>query len=176
MDSSSSGLTSLRTRERGSVRLRGYVFALLSMACWGTSPLFIRLGLVGLPSPIWGVTVGLGGATAVFLVWWAAVGARSTDRAWTRWRSEPVVRTAIGAQVLAGVTGIAGTAARAVSLSLIPVVVAIPLAGTSALFTLMLAPLILGRKLERVTPKLVVGALLLMGGSVLVVVGRSHTG
>jgi drug/metabolite transporter (DMT)-like permease len=146
------------------------------MACWGTSPLFIRLGLVGLPSAIWGVTIGLAGATAAFLVWWVAVGARSSDRAWTRWRSDPVVRTAIGAQVVAGVTGIIGTAARAVALTLIPIVVAIPLAGTSSLFTLMLAPLILGRKLEKVTPRLVAGALLLMGGSILVVVGRSRTG
>ncbi|MGQ0668609.1 MAG: hypothetical protein ACT4PO_02870 [Actinomycetota bacterium] len=33
--------------------LLGYLYGLLTAACWGASSIFVRKGLVGLPSALW---------------------------------------------------------------------------------------------------------------------------
>lgn len=149
-------------------RLTGYLFGVLTAACWATSPIFIRIGLEGLPSPLWGVSVGLLAATGAYLIWLAA---RRQPLPWGKW--DRSVKGAIGFQALAGVAAALGQIGRTVAIDLAPVVVVIPLAQTTSLFTLIFAPLLLGRHLERVTFKLALGAVCVVIGSTLVMIGQN---
>ena len=151
----------------------GYLFGVLTALCWATSPVFIRKGLAGLPSSYWGVTVGLAAATAVYLVWLFSHMARRPERQRYPSQISPAIKAALLFQALAGVAAALGTLGRTMAIQLAPVVVAIPLAQTSSLFTLIFAPLILGRHIERVTFKLILGALLVVAGSALVIIGQN---
>ena len=66
-----------------------------------------------------------------------------------------------------------GVSARNVALNLAPLVVVIPLAQTTALFTLIFVPVFLGRGVEKITLKLVFGAVCVVGGSALIIVGQN---
>jgi len=152
-------------------RIAGYLFGVATAVCWATSPIFIRKGLVGLPSPLWGVTIGLAIAATPFGLWLRvmrpeprldAPGWRTLDRG---------IKIAVGFQVLAGLASGLGSVARTVAIDLAPVVVVVPLVQTASLWTMVFATLILGRHVERVTPKLILGAVLVVAGAALVIVG-----
>jgi drug/metabolite transporter (DMT)-like permease len=64
-----------------------------------------------------------------------------------------------------------GSVARTIAIDVAPVVVVVPLVQTASLWTIVFASLILGRHVERVTPKLVLGAVLVVVGAALVIVG-----
>lgn len=70
---------------------------------------------------------------------------------------------------LAGALAAMGSVSRTVAIDLAPVAVAISLVQTTSLFTLMFAPLLLGRHIERITWRLAWGAVLVVAGSTLVV-------
>ena len=163
-------------------QLLGYGFGVLTAASWATSPIFIRKGLEGLPSSLWGVTVGLISATGVYFLWLflrryyrrASPNREAVGGEAGRWNVSSAVKVALMVQVLAGIAAGLGTVGRTLSIELAPIVVAIPLSQTSSLFTLIFAPLILGQKIERVTAKLVIGALFVVFGSALVVLGQNR--
>jgi drug/metabolite transporter (DMT)-like permease len=167
-------------------RLLGYGFGVLTALSWGTSPIFIRKGLEGLPSSLWGVAAGLIAATGVYLSWlFARILARRFARRLAGgppagespqrvWKLDRMVRAALLVQALAGVAAGLGTVGRTLSIELAPIVVAIPLAQTSSLFTLIFAPLFLGARVERVNARLVAGVMLVLFGSALVVIGRNR--
>jgi drug/metabolite transporter, DME family len=161
-----------RTRLWGVERtsIAGYLFGIATAACWATSPILIRKGLVGLPSPLWGVTLGLVVSTIAFAVWlWVS---RPEPRGTLRsWKTNRLVKVAIWFQVIAGLASAAGSVGRTVAIDLAPVVVVIPLVQTTSLWTIVFAPLMLGRHVERVTPKLVLGTVLVLAGAALVIVG-----
>ncbi len=152
-------------------RIAGYLFGIATAACWATSPILIRKGLVGLPSPLWGVTIGLAVAAAGFGLWlWMSrrqVGPRERrPRALDR-----MTKAAIGFQVLAGLASGLGSVARTIAIDVAPVVVVVPLVQTASLWTIVFASVLLGRHVERVSPKLVLGAVLVVAGAALVIVG-----
>jgi drug/metabolite transporter (DMT)-like permease len=163
-------------------RWMGYGFGVLTALSWAISPIFIRKGLEGLPSSLWGVTVGLVSATGVYFIWllFRRISGRGSQEDRTPAMLQPnrkldaVLTVALFIQVLAGVAAGLGTVGRTVAIELAPIVVAIPLAQTSSIFTLIFAPLLLGTKIERVTFKLAFGALLVVAGSALVVIGRNR--
>ena len=65
----SAGVILIARRASGSdQRLTIPWFALAASLSWGTSPLFIRWGLEGLPSPVIGVTIGLAAAAMLYAV------------------------------------------------------------------------------------------------------------
>ena len=152
---------------------RGYVAGLLVAVCWATSPIFIAKGLVGLPSPLWGVAVGLTAAALVYVVWLRV--RRPEPRVQIfRWSALPrVARIAVGWQVLAGLALAFGSVARTAALDVATVVLVLPLVQTASLWTIVLAPLVLGREVARITPRLIWGAGLIVGGVVLVVLGQA---
>jgi len=154
-------------------KVAGYLFGILTAACWATSPILIRKGLVGLPSPLWGVTVGLISATAIYVLW--LVVRRPPPHlnllAWDRLKRP--IRVAIGFQVLAGLVSALGSLGRTIAIDIAPVVVVVPLVQTTSLWTIVFASLMLGRHVDRVTPKLVLGAVLVVAGAALVIVGQS---
>jgi drug/metabolite transporter (DMT)-like permease len=162
-----------RTRLWGIERtsIAGYLFGIATAACWATSPIFIKKGLVGLPSPLWGVTLGLVVATIAFAVWlW--VSRPEPRQGISSWRTmDRVIKVAIWFQVGAGLASAVGSVGRTIAIDVAPVVVVVPLVQTASLWTIVFAPLMLGRHVERVTPKLVFGAVLVVAGAAMVIVG-----
>ena len=148
-------------------------FGILTAACWATSPIFIRKALVGLQSPLWGVAIGLATATTAFGLWLLMM--RPEPRvALLAWgRMDRRIKIAIGFQILAGLGSALGSVGRTIAIDIAPVVVVVPLVQTSSLWTIIFAPLMLGLHVERVTAKLVVGAVLVVGGAALVIVGQN---
>lgn len=155
--------------ERASIA--GYLFGIATAACWAASPILIRKGLVGLPSPLWGVTVGLAVATIGFMSWLRVRRPEPHQRmrSWTA--MDRRIRVAIWFQVVAGLASALGSIGRTIAIDVAPVVVVVPLVQTASLWTIVFAPLMLGRQVERVTPKLVLGAVLVVAGAALVIVG-----
>jgi drug/metabolite transporter, DME family len=150
------------------IRISGYLYGVATAACWATSPILIRKGLVGLPSPLWGVAIGLAVAALGFALWlWVkptqpSRPGRGVDR---------LILVAIGFQILAGLASGLGSVARTIAIDVSPVVVVVPLVQTSSLWTIVFAWFLLGSHVERVTPKLVFGAVLVVAGAALVIVG-----
>jgi DME family drug/metabolite transporter len=151
--------------------IAGYLHGIATAACWATSPIFIRKGLVGLPSPLWGVTIGLAVAAVGFALWlWLRRDQPGPGA--SRWSGlDRIIKLAIWFQVLAGLASGLGSVARTVAIDLAPVVVVVPLVQTASLWTIVFAWLLLGRHAERVTPKLIFGAVLVVAGAALVIVG-----
>jgi drug/metabolite transporter (DMT)-like permease len=152
-------------------RAVGYLLAVLTGACWATSPVFLRKGLQLDRDPLWAVTVGLAAATVPLGLWVAARGPTrrgAPPRHHGHPRPGPLVHLA-----LAGIAAGAGAVARTYAIDLAPIVVVAPLLQTTGLWSLFLAPALLGSHLERVTRRLVVGVLLVTGGAALVVLGQA---
>jgi drug/metabolite transporter (DMT)-like permease len=136
----------------------GVGLGLLTALCWATSPIFTRLGLAGLPSPLIGVTVGMGTSAAAYGL--ALAG-----------RGSPVLasREALLFKGAAGVLVGLSTWARWVALDRAPVAVVLALTSLSVPTALVLAPLIAGQEMERVTARVWVGGGLVIMGSLLLV-------
>lgn len=145
--------------------LKGYSFGLLAALCWSISPVLFRKGLDGAPSPWWGTALGLFLSGIIYLSWF------TFKNGWPT-RNE-VERSAVAFQICGGIAAGLGVSSRNLALLIAPAVVVVPLSQTTALFTLLLAPLILGRNVERVNARLIVGILILLAGSVLIVIGQN---
>jgi drug/metabolite transporter (DMT)-like permease len=133
------------------------LFGLGTALCWGTSPIFIRRGLDGLPSPLLGVTVGLLAAVAAYGI--AILLARRPIISLSR--SRPALAWKAAAGMLVGLS----TWTRWYALSLVPVVVVLGLGLLSVPTVILLAPLVVGRHLERVTARVVGGSGLVLAGA-----------
>lgn len=129
--------------------------------CWAISPVFIRGGLEALASPLLGVTVGMLACIAayglVLLLW-----RRHSP-------STSVPRDALVYQLVAGVLVGLSTWVRWIALDLAPVGVVVALGRLSVPVVLLLAPLVVGQRLERVTARIWLGAGLIVGGSLLLI-------
>lgn len=126
---------------------------------WAVSPIFIRLGLKDLPSPLLGVTLGVTASAIAYgliLLWQRQ-----------RWLGVPIAGEAWAYKLVAGVLVGMSTWMRWVALGLAPVAVVLALSMISAPLVIVLSPLISGRQLERVTMLLVVGTGLILGGALL---------
>jgi drug/metabolite transporter (DMT)-like permease len=152
-------------------RVIGYLFALLTAVSWSLSPIFLRKGLDLQSDPLWAVTVGLAAATVPFLVWPAV--SRPTPPLPARGYRAPQARVALWFLILAGVASAGGAVARTYAIDLAPIVVVVPLLQTTGVWTIMLAPPLMGRHVERVTGKLVLGTILVAVGAALVIVGQN---
>lgn len=145
--------------------IQGYLYGLLTALCWATSPIFISIGLEGIPSSIWATAIGLSIATLIYLVMFL----------WQK-KGKDLSRTNkkhIAWQMAAGLAGGFGILSRNIALETTKVAIVIGLVQLKILFTLILGPVILGKTdQERPTPKLIFGSLLIIGGSVLIICGR----
>lgn len=135
-------------------------FALAASLSWGTSPLFIRWGLEGLPSPIIGVTIGLAAATALY----AAV--LATGKAPTTSGTPPEVRRWI---LIGGILVAVAIAAQWTALDLVEVNVVVTLQQVATPVVVLVAPLIVGTAIERWTWRLIVGMVAVIAGSTMVI-------
>ncbi len=128
---------------------------------WALSPIFIRLGLRDLPSPLLGVTIGV---TASALAYSAILLFQRKQ-----WMTEPITNEAWMYKLIAGVLVGLSTWMRWVALDLAPVAVVLALSMISTPTVLVLSPLISGKHLERVTTILIFGTGLILGGALLLI-------
>ena len=146
--------------------LEGYLFGMLTALCLAISPIFIHKGLETLPSPIWGTAIGLLVAALLYLFWYILK---------KKWKEVSLpVGNSIYWQIAGGVAGAMGILFRNIALQTDQVAIVITLAQTASLFTLILAPFLLGNQLrEKITPKLVAGILFILMGATFIVLGRN---
>jgi uncharacterized membrane protein len=141
------------------VTWRNSLFGLGTAVCFATSAIFIRNGLEGLPSPLVGISVGMIITAVVYGL--VLVFRRKQIQ------QGPIPRDALLFQVLAGaIVGLA-TWARWIALDMAPVAVVMALGRTNVPVVLFLAPLLVGRKAERVTGRVWLGATLIVAGAVI---------
>lgn len=138
---------------------RDILYGLAMALCFASSGIPIRWGLEGLPSPLLGVTIGM----MVCMVAYAIVLLFQRNKA----PSVPIPRKTLLLQILAGVLVGLSTWARWIALDLTPLAVVAALGRLSVPVVLLLAPFVIGQKLERVTLRLWFGAALIIAGSLL---------
>jgi len=145
--------------QRFSALLRTSWMGLAAAFFWALSPVFIRVGLQGLPSPMLGVTIGVTASAigyAVILLWQRE-----------RWFGVPITNEAWTFKLLAGLLVGLSTWMRWVALDLAPVAVVLALTMISSPLVILLSPLISGKHLERVTAMLWAGTGLILFGALL---------
>ena len=158
-EASSSVATLTRSRRAGIAAALGTAF------CWALSPIFIREGLEGLPSPLLGVTVSMVASAVIYGV---VLGARRR-----RLGDQIDSRTALGFKVAAGLLVGLSTWMRWIALDLTTVAVVLSVNSISVPTVLLLAPLVVGRHHERVTHRLWLGAALVIAGSLVLILKGS---
>ncbi|MEJ2733896.1 MAG: EamA family transporter [Anaerolineae bacterium] len=140
------------------VTWRNSLFGLGTAICFAVSAIFIRNGLEELPSPLLGVSVGMIITTVVYGV--VLLFRRKQIH------QGPIPRDAWLFQVAAGAMVGLATWARWIALDLAPVAVVMTLGRTNVPVVIFLAPLLVGRKAERVTARVWLGAALIVAGAV----------
>ena len=134
---------------------------LLTALAWSLSPIFIKEGLEGLGSPLLGLTLGM----AVALLAYAAAlpfRPRAQGRALGSWAS-------VAFKLLAGVMVGLSVWARWESLDSVSIAVVLALGLLSVPVVLLFSPVLMGRHVERVTAQVWAGALLVVGGGLLLI-------
>ena len=149
------------SRDAGTIDVtwRNSLFGLGTAICFAISAIFIRNGLQGLPSPLLGVTVGM-------IITTAAYGVLLLLRR-KQIRQGPIPAEAWLFQVAAGAFVGLATWARWIALDMAPVAVVMALGRTNVPVVILLAPLLVGRKAERVTARVWLGAALIVAGAVI---------
>ncbi len=140
----------------------GRAFAGGAALAFGTSSVLIRKGLGTLSTPLVGATLAMLSGTLIL----AIMVTRNLEKNLRQKKRE------VGFLLLTGVCYGLGMAATYLSLSLAPVVMVAPITSSSPLFTLLLAHFFLGR-LERITPRLVLGTVLVVAGATLATIGST---
>ena len=132
--------------------------ALPGLACammWAISPVFTLEGLGGLDSPLLGVTFGMVASVAAYGVF--LIGRPL--------RRDAIARDTVVFKVLAGIAVALATWFRWLAIDGAEVAVVLALALVSVPIVLFLSPLLVGRHLEHVTRKVWLGAGLVVGGA-----------
>jgi drug/metabolite transporter, DME family len=137
------------------------LFGLGTALCWAVSPILIRQGLRGLPSPLLGVTIGLVAATLAYGLLLLPGGRRrlAASREALAWK--------LAAGILVGVS----TWSRWSAVALVPVAVVLGLGLLSVPTVMAAAPLLVGRQLEPITPPVLAGSALVAGGALVLIAG-----
>ena len=144
-----------------SVAWRDSIYGLGVAVCFSISPIFIREGLEKLPSPLLGVTISMIISAATYGILLLI-------------RREPVSegtppRDSIYFQISAGVLVGLSTWMRWIALDSAPVAVVLALGRLNVPVVILLSLLLLGQETERVTLKMVLGAALIVGGSLVLI-------
>ncbi len=141
------------------VTWRNSLFGLGTAMCFASSSIFIRGGLKDLPSPLLGVTVGM-------VITASAYGTMLFFRR-GQIRQGPISWDPMFFQLAAGIFVGLATWARWIALDMAPVAVVLALGRMNVPVVILLSPLLVGRKQERVTTRVWLGAGLIVAGSVI---------
>jgi drug/metabolite transporter, DME family len=137
------------------------LFGLGTALCWAVSPILIRQGLRGLPSPLLGVTIGLVAATLAYGLLLLPGGRRRLAAS----------REALAWKLAAGILVGFSTWSRWYAVALVPVAVVLGLGLLSVPTVMAAAPLLVGRQLEPITPPVLAGSALVAGGALVLIAG-----
>lgn len=143
---------------------RDSLFGLGTALCFAISPIFIRGGLAELPSPLLGVTIGMAISALTYGLLLLL-------------RREPlhqsaIPRDAVVFQLAAGAFVGLSTWARWIALGLTPVAVVLALGRLNVPIVIVLSLLLVGQKAENVTGRIIVGATLIVVGSLMLIFFR----
>jgi drug/metabolite transporter (DMT)-like permease len=141
---------------------RGSLLGLGTAACWAISPLLIREGLQEVPSPGLGVTISMLAATIPQGV---VVALRRR-----RGLGDPPRWDALSLKLAAGVLVGLSTWTRWEALASSPVAVVLALGLLSVPTVILVAPPLAGRQEEPITARILLGATLVVAGSLFLVV------
>lgn len=142
----------------GKMTWRNSLYGLGTALCFSISPIFIRSGLKQLPSPLLGVTVGMGfsalayGITLLFRRKHIMQG--------------PITGDALFFQLAATFFVGVSTWTRWIALDLAPVGVVLALGRLNVPVVILLSPLLVGRAQENITLRVWLGAALIVAGSI----------
>jgi drug/metabolite transporter (DMT)-like permease len=139
----------------------GRALATGAALAYGSSTVLIRVGVADLAPPLVGAALAMLSGTLVL----AVVGI-SRPQSSLRQKKRSVTFL-----LLAGVLAGLGVLSSFLALSMAPVVIVNPLQSINPLFTLLWAHLFLGQ-LEKITPRLVLGTLIVVIGITLITIGR----
>jgi len=129
---------------------------------WAISPIFIRRGLREIDAPLAGVTISM---IAAVIAYGLALLVRRPRGA----RAPSPSRRAVASKLLAGALVGLATWTRWYALSLLPVAEVLGLALLSVPTVMVLAPLLAGRDVERVTLPVLGGAALVIAGALVLI-------
>jgi drug/metabolite transporter (DMT)-like permease len=147
------------TGKPGRMKWSDSMFGLGTALCFSISPIFIRGGLKDLPSPLLGVTIGMGfSALAYGITLWFHRG---------RLIQEPISRDALFFQMAASAFVGFSTWTRWIALDKAPVGVVLALGRLNVPVVILLSPLLVGKAAENVTVRVWLGAALIVGGSII---------
>jgi drug/metabolite transporter (DMT)-like permease len=135
------------------------VFGLATAAMWALSPILTVEGLDGLDSPLLGVTIGMYASTLAYAACLAA----------TRTPVQFGGRDAGTFKLAAGTLVALATWWRFLALDDAAVAVVLTMNMLAVPVVLFVAPIVSGRHIERVTPKIWTGALLVMAGAAILI-------
>src|SRR5574341_704369 len=134
---------------------------LAAPVCWAISPIFIRYGLEGLPSPLLGVTVGISVSALGYAI---AFGVRSL-----RTPPAPIPTEAMAFKIVAAVLVGLSTWLRWIALDMTAVAAVLALSLISVPTVNLLTPLVVERHVEQVTAQVWLGSMLIVGGSLILI-------
>jgi len=141
------------------VTWRNSLFGIGTAICFAISAIFVRNGLEEMPSPLLGVTIGM---VITALLYGVLLLFRRK-----RVEQGPIPADAWLFQIAAGVLVGLGTWVRWIALDMAPVAVVMTLGRANVPVVIFVAPLLVGRKAERVTARVWLGAALIIAGAVL---------
>jgi drug/metabolite transporter (DMT)-like permease len=140
----------------------GRAFGIGAALAYGISSVLVRQGVTGLAPPLVGASVALLAGTVTLAI--PATRGLRTDLSQKS--------KAIWLLLISGVAAACGIIANFFALAMAPVVIVSPLQSTSPIFALLMSHLFL-RHLERITLKLILGSILVVGGVILITLGRN---
>lgn len=146
------------------VRKWGYIFPLMAAAMWGISALLIRRTVTHLAPALAGVPVSLFMGALIMLPLGSTWRRPDTSAKADQWRFLFLM--------VAGSFSAFGSLLYYSAMAYAPVAVVTPLGNTGPLITILGSHLFMSR-LERITPRLVGGALLVVGGAAFIAIGRA---
>ena len=140
----------------------GRALGLGSGLAYGISAVLIRKGVGNIAPPLVGATVSMfAGTVGLLILGGSGIKASLAES-----------RKGIISFVFSGLAAAGGVACNYLALSMAPVVVVSPLASINPLFTLLWSWLFLGH-LEKITMRLLLGSVLIVGGTILITLGRT---
>jgi len=143
-------------------RLLGYLASLGAAICYAATNVLTRKGLMDYAPPLVGLTISLVVGTLAFAI----------TEVHTPWGALASKRRGLYYFVLAGLAGALGLVANYFALSVAPVVLVSPIVSINPLISIAWVWLFMQRS-ERVTRRVVFGALLVLAGVVLITLGRN---
>ncbi len=141
--------------------ITGILFGIGAGMSYGISAVLIRYGVGELSTPLVGAAVSLLVGAIVLSI----MGIRNIRKDLVEKKKGLVF------MLLSGILSAGGIAASFFAYSIAPVVVVSPLQSTNPLFALLFSGLFLSR-LEKITPRLILGCVLVVTGVILITLGR----